>query len=262
MKPATSIVKVCRVLGAFEERPALGVMEVAQRAGLLPSDAHRILSSLRAFGYIERDPETRKYQLGLELLRQGHRVLQRLEIRDLARPWLRRLAEAAEATANLAIVDAREQEVVFIEQIDSLAEVQIKLRVGARASSHATAVGKVLCAYMPWEEARAWLKNNGMPKKTPRTITELGLIEREFDRIRGRGYAVDREEAMEGACCLGAPVRNHAGAVTAAISVSMTTQHFERWPEPKLAALVKSAAAKISAALGFQAREARQARAG
>src|SRR5690242_17444343 len=117
MKPATSIVKVCRVLDTFRDSPVLGVMEVAGRTELLPSDAHRILASLEMFGYIERNAQTRKYSLGLELLRQGHRVLQRLEIRDVGRPFLRHLAETAEGTANLAIVDSREREIIFIEQV-------------------------------------------------------------------------------------------------------------------------------------------------
>jgi IclR family acetate operon transcriptional repressor len=261
VKPATSIAKVCRVLDAFRDRPVLGVMEVANKTGLLPSDVHRILGSLETFDYIERNPETRKYALGLELLRQGHRVLQRLEVRDIGRPFLLRLAERTEATANLAIFAAREEEIIFIEQIDSPAEVQIKLRVGAHASPHATAVGKVFCAYMPREEARLVLQNGGMSKKTPRTITNLAKLEREFQSIRDKGYAVDLEEAMEGACCLGAPVRNHAGEVIAAVSVSMMAQSFNRWHEPKLAGLVKSAAGGFSAALGYRVPEGRKAHA-
>lgn len=261
MKPATSIVKVCQVLDTFRDRPVLGLMEIAERTGLLPSDVHRILASLHMFGYIERVAETRKYALGLELLRQGHRVLLRLEIRDVGRPFMRRLAETGEGTANLAILDAHEQDMIFIEQIDSPAEVQINLRIGARASPHATAVGKVLCSYLTLDEVRRLLEKSGLPRKTPYTITDPAKLEREFETVRDSGYAVDREEALEGACCLAAPVRNHAGTVVAALSLSMATRRFNRWQEAKLASLVRSAAAQFSAALGYQERKARRARA-
>jgi DNA-binding IclR family transcriptional regulator len=261
MKPATTIVKVCQVLDTFRDRPVLGVMEIAERTGLLPSDAHRIVASLQAFGYIERDAETRKYSLGLELLRLGHRVLLRLEIRDVGRPFLRGLAEAGQGTANLAIMDAREQEIVFIEQIDSPAEALIKPRIGARASPHVTAVGKVLCAHLPVDEVRRLLQKEGLPRKTRHTITEPAKLDQEFENVRANGYAVDREEALEGSCCLGAPVRNHTGAVVAAISLSMRTPNFNRWQEAKLASLVKTSAARFSAALGYREVKVRKARA-
>jgi IclR family transcriptional regulator, KDG regulon repressor len=71
MKAATTVTKVCRVMEQFRERQSFGISDLARRMELLPSDVHRILTSLRAFGYIEQDPETRKYRLGLSLLRLG-----------------------------------------------------------------------------------------------------------------------------------------------------------------------------------------------
>lgn len=255
MEPASSIAKVCHVLDAFRKRPSMGVAEVAERTGLLRSDAHRILTSLAAFGYIEQDAETRKYHLGLEILKLGNVVLQRIEIRDVGRPLLRELSEKTEATANLAIFDPREMEVIFVEQIDSLAAVQIKARIGSRASPHATAVGKVITAYLDPRTARQFLKKEGLPRKTARTITDAAALARDLAAVRTRGYALDREEAVEGACCIGAPVRDRTGSVVAAVSVSMMAGSFNRWHEPQLAGIVKSVAARFSAALGYEERE-------
>lgn len=132
MKPATTITKVCRVLDAFRERPSLGVTELAQETALLPSDVHRILTSLEPYGYIEQDPDSKKYHLGLHLLKLGHTVLQRLELREIGRPLLRHLSEEIEATVNMAILDCRELEIIFVEQVDSPSEWQMKPRIGAR----------------------------------------------------------------------------------------------------------------------------------
>jgi IclR family transcriptional regulator, KDG regulon repressor len=261
MQPATSIVKVCRVLDSFRNCPSMGVTELAQRTGLLRSDAHRILTSLEAFGYIEQDAHTRKYRLGLEILKLGQVVLQRLEIRDVGRHPLRALSEKMEATANLAIFDPRDLEIIFVEQIDSPSEVQLKARIGSRASPHATAVGKVLTAYLDARTARQLLKKEGMPKKTEHTITDASRLEKELEAVRAQGYAVDREEAVEGACCIGAPVRDHTGAVAAALSVSMMAGRFYRCPEAQLAAIVRAAAARFSAALGYQSADRGRSRA-
>lgn len=230
----------------------MGIVELAQQTKLLPSDVHRILKSLEAFGYVEQDTQSKKYHLGLELLRLGHVVLQRLELRTAARPLLCQLSEQAEATANMAIFHPHELDIIFVEQIDSPAEFQIKLRIGSRVNPHATSVGKVLCAYMDPEICRKVLEKDGMGRKTSKTITDRALLEREFERVRMQGYALDLEEAVEGACCAAAPVRDHRGDVIAAISASMMSNRFYRWREQQVAAMVTSIAAKISIALGYQ----------
>ena len=254
MKPATTIVKVCRLLGAFRDHPSMGITELAAKTELLPSDVHRILTSLESFGYIEQDAHTKKYHLGLELLKLGHTVLQRLEVREIGRPLLRRLSEKVEATANMAIFDSRQLEILFVEQIDSPNEIQIRARIGAPASPHSTGLGKTITAFLDADTARRSLKKNGLRKRTAHTITDAAELEREFAKIRAQGYAVDREEAVEDACCLAAPVYDHTGAVVAAISVSMMAARFYRWGEPDLAAIVKSFAKKFSTTLGYDHR--------
>ena len=139
-----------------ESVPRLGDFSIAifdgshgdrPKGGLLPSDAHRIVTSLKRFGYLGQDPQTKKYRLGLELFKLGHLVHQRIELRETARPFLLRLSEATEATATLAIFDHQGMEIIFVEQVDSPSQVQIKLRIGSRTSPHATSVGKVLTAF-------------------------------------------------------------------------------------------------------------------
>jgi DNA-binding IclR family transcriptional regulator len=251
MKPVTSIQKVCLILDAFRSRSSMGVTELARQADLLPSDVHRLVSSLKHFGYIEQEPETKKYRLGLELLRLGHLVHQRMELREVARPYLVRLSEWTEATANLAILDPQDLEIIFVDQVDSSIDVQIKLRIGARASPHATSVGKVLTAFMDPLMAERVLKKDGLIRKTPNTITDMEKLRHEYENIRARGYACDREEAVEGACCLGAPVRDHCGNVVAAVSISTLAQRMSLGCETRLASAVKATAAKISAELGY-----------
>ena len=85
MKPATTISKVCRVLGEFRQRPSLGVTDLARRTGLLPSDVHRILASLKFCGFIEQNPQTKTYRLGVGLMKLGLAAFQRNEPRDHCR---------------------------------------------------------------------------------------------------------------------------------------------------------------------------------
>src|SRR5262249_31315741 len=105
MKPATSIEKVCRIFHAFRSRSAMGITEVAEKTNLLCSDVHRIMRSLQHFGFVAQNPRTKKYELGLELLKLGHLVHERTQLCEVARPFMRLLSESALATANLAVFD-------------------------------------------------------------------------------------------------------------------------------------------------------------
>jgi IclR family acetate operon transcriptional repressor len=172
-------------------------------------------------------------------------------VRDIGRPLLRGLSEKAGGTANMAIFDPNNLEIIFVEQIDSPNEVQINFRIGARASAHSTGLGKTITAFLKPALARQVLKKSGLRKWTSHTLTDMASLELEFAKIREQGYAVDREEAVEGACCMAAPVFDHAGEIAAAISVSMLATHFYRWNEAGLAAVVKTTAARFSAALGY-----------
>ena len=166
MKPATTVEKIARILQAFASRPVLGVTEAARIAGLLPSDAHRLLQSLRAVGFVEQDSSSRKYRLGLNLLRLGNQVHRHLKIAHCARPILRDLADRTKADANAAVLDPHLMEVFFVEQIPST-EFASGPRVGATESPHATGVGKVLAAQLDRDARRALMEKPGHPKLLP-----------------------------------------------------------------------------------------------
>jgi DNA-binding IclR family transcriptional regulator len=257
MKIATSIEKVCQVFRVFHGGTSLGLTQVAALTGLLKSDVHRILKSLQQFGFIEQNGERGRYRLGLALLELGHLVHQRLRLSDLARPVLCQLAEQSGGVANLATLDLIESKIVFIEQIGSLSTGQIPWRIGQRVEfPHATAVGKTLLAHLDPAMIGMVLGPKGLPCRTRHTITSQEALDRELRIVRERGYATDSEEALEGGSCIGAPVRDFTRRVVAAVSVSMETHRLASLGERNIAALVMSAAAKISVMLGGAIRPA------
>jgi IclR family transcriptional regulator, KDG regulon repressor len=247
MKPATTVSKVCRVLAEFRSRPSMGVTELARRADLLPSDAHRILNSLALFGFIEKNPATKTYRLGMGVMKLGLTVFQRNELREAARSFLKRLSAETEATAHMAIFDSRELDIFLAEQIESTGEASFKARYGAAASPHCTALGKAIAANLDREQLLALVRKSGLPRFTTRSITHLPQLEFELSRTRLQGYSLDLEESAEGACCIGAPVCDGSGAPVAAISISMPAARFFQFSEPQLASLIKSTASELSA---------------
>lgn len=251
MKPATTISKVCRVLGEFRHRPSLGVTDLAKRTGLLPSDIHRILASLKYCGFVEQNPHTKTYRLGVGMMKLGLAAFQRNELREAARPLLLRLSGELEATAHLAIFDPQEFDIFLADQFDSSAEIPFKTNFGATAGAHSTALGKAIMANIDQNLALQYLEQKGTPRSAPNTITQLALLEVELRRTRSQGYSLDLEESAGGACCIGAAVHDWTGATVAAISVSMPALRYYRTQTTSLTSAVCATAAELSHVVGY-----------
>ena len=214
-----SVEKAIAILNAFTiERPELSVTELSQQLALHKSTVSRLLSTLEGGGLVEQNPETGKYHLGAALLGLGALVRAHADMREIARPHLRQLAQEAQETVNLAVLDG--DEVINIKQIlPQKRQVKNIGWVGGRTPPHCVSTGKVLLAYRPQEDVGRIIAQ-GLPCRTDKTITDPGRLREELANIRQRGYATGLEELEEGLNAVAAPVRDHTGEVLAAVSVS------------------------------------------
>lgn len=256
MKPATTVTKVCRVLAELKGRPSLGLTDVARRADLLPSDVHRILTSLQAYGYVDQDVSTKRYSIGYGLLRLGLNTLHRSALQKKGLPILFRLSETCEATAHLAVFDHRQMNVVLIGQVEFAGEGSFEGGLGDIKAGHCTALGKAVMANLDAKARSMALERSGLAKSTRRTMTSLRALDREFQKIQKLGYSVDREETTESACCMGSRVIDCTGATIGAISITMSAKRFAACQESQLASQVRSAASMLSVALGYSLQNA------
>src|SRR5260221_673295 len=199
MKPATTVSKICRILAEFRSRPFMGVTDLAGRVDLLPSDVHRILSSLKGYGFIEQNPQTKTYQLGTALMKLGLVVFQRSELRQTARPFLQRLSEQTGATAHMAIFDRTELDIFLADQIDSSTEILFASKPGAPIP-HYSALGKTILANIDREVALRIVQNAGMCGVTRHGLVPWRKLEAELAKISHQGFGLDLEESADGAC--------------------------------------------------------------
>lgn len=248
MKPATTVIKLCRVMEQFQKRQSLGIADLARRAELRPSDVHRLLTSLRVFGYIEQDPETREYRLGVSLLRLA--TFQRERLCERTRPLLVQLSRNVGAATWIVLLDRREMKMFVLDQVKGPTNSVCEDNFGRSEHLLCTALGRTIIANLSPDVASYALEKNELKKYTRRTVTDRSVLQQQFQEIRRLGYAVDREEYMNGVCCLGSPLRSSAGGVIGAISASMPSSDFAAWDEACLAAHLKAAAQRMSATLG------------
>jgi DNA-binding IclR family transcriptional regulator len=244
-----SVQRATRLLRAFESGPVeQGVSELSRRVALHKSTVSRLLATLEREGLLDRVPETDKYRLGFGLVRLAGRVSHFRDVRATARPVLLALTARTRETVNLAVLDG--DHVVNVEQLSGPHLVRDTNWVGRRTPLHCVANGKALLAACAPPDVERIL-SGPLPRFTERTIADPQALRRELAAVRERGYAQALGEIEEGLNAVAAPVRDAAGAVIAAVSVSGPAYRVTADRIAELGALVAAAAAEISDRLGF-----------
>lgn len=244
--------RALQIIDLFDEHtPELKITEIATRMQLHKSTVHSLLKTLILHGYMEQDEETGKYRLGLKLLAKGNLLLQRLDVRAVARKHLVRLSALTGQTMNLVVRDGREG--VYVDKVEGTKAAIRYSRVGGRVPLHTSAVGKVLLAYLLPDARASVLAGYAYTAHTPRSITEEAALLAELEQVRAQGYAVDEEENEPGVRCAAVPLWDHAGQVAAAISVSTMASGVGDAQLAQFVTMLKREAADISRQLGWTA---------
>src|SRR3990170_5399741 len=189
------IERMTRLLDALAgHAEAVTLKQLAQATNLHPSTAHRILTALVHDRLAERIDQG-NYRLGIRLLELGNLVKARISVREHALPFMRQLHAATAEAVNLSV--RRDDEIVYIERTSAgRAMMRVVNIVGARAPLHITAVGKLFLLDDGPEKLRAYAERTRLPAYTKNTLTSVAALEKELDRVRKQGYALDNEEKI------------------------------------------------------------------
>jgi DNA-binding IclR family transcriptional regulator len=245
-----SVERAVAALKVFgEDEPEFGVTELARRLNLHKSTISRLMATLEAGGFVQQDPRTGRYRLGLQLATLAGRALNQYDLRDVARGALHALARATGETCNLAVRDG--DDAVNIDQALSTNPVKHLGWIGRRLPLHCSAAGKPLLAFAPRTDIERVLARP-LAAYTPRTVTDPANVWREIERIRLDDVALAIEEFEPELSAAGAPVRDHRGEVIATITVSGPT--FRVTPDrlANVAGMLRETADHLSASLGYR----------
>ncbi|MFF0267028.1 IclR family transcriptional regulator [Kribbella sp. NPDC004536] len=209
---ATVVSRAIALLGAFDEaHPQLTLTELARRADLPLTTAHRLIAELTAHGALARSA-TGEYVVGPRLWDIGLLAPVRTDLREVASPFLHDLYAATLATVHLAVRDG--MTALYLDRIAGKRSVPVVSKVGSRLPWHATGVGKVLMAYAP-EDVRRDALAVRLARVTPYTITQPARLRDQLARIVADGYATTIEEMSLGACSVAVPIRRSDEVVAA-----------------------------------------------
>lgn len=246
-KGVQSLNRALDILEALALQPeGTTLTELSQRVGLHKSTVHRLLATLAARHYVEVGSSG--CRLGLRVADLGSRLLNSMELRTESAPILRALSHRLQRVVHLGVLD--EGEVVYLDKVEPVESIRLYSSIGRRAPFHCTGLGKVMAAFRPAEEIEAWAKRHGLPRKTANTLTEIGALGAELDRVQKLGYAFDEIEHEENVRCVAAPVRDYRGTVIAGVSVTGHADDFTREKAEAAVGEIVAVAREISRRMG------------
>jgi len=223
----------------------MGVTELAGAVGLAKTTAHGLLRTLLELGFVEQDPRTGRYALGAGLLGLGSHDLDANELRSRSSNWADALASRSGCAVRLGTLAGFQ--VVVVHHVFRPDDSPQELEVGLVLPAHATALGKVLLASRPARNRPA--PDVRLERLTPATVTDPVALAAELEVVRGRGWALAREERVPGAAAIAAPVRGAGGLVVGALGITGAVREVVTAAgeaRPALVGMVTDAAAAVS----------------
>jgi IclR family KDG regulon transcriptional repressor len=219
----------------FQNRE-LSLADVVFRTGLNKTTAKRLISNLTNRGYLQQNPQTRKYQLGMRLFELGGVVFSSFSLRRAAAYPMTGLQNKTGATVLLGV--RMEDQLVYVDKREGDGMVRISSDVGWRRPMHYGMLGMVLMASLESKEVDRILKKYPLQAHTPFSITDRDAFSLRLEEIRVQGYAVEKEEAVEGLVGIAAPIKDYSRRVVAALGLALPLGR--RRLDEDLAGIVKS----------------------
>lgn len=241
-----SVVKAMKVLEEFKEKKELGTTDLSKKLDIPKSTMFNILYTFTELGYIQQTKYD-KYKLSTKIFELSQSI--EYDLRNEAKPYLRKLSEATRETINLVL--HMEEKVLYTEKVESQEPININTKIGKKEDIYCTAVGKAILAFLKQDRQEKIFEKIIFHSHTPNTITDLEDLKEEIITIKNRGYAVDNEEFARGVKCVAAPIFDYKGDPISAVSITGPAERMDSKGIERLASLVKENAMDISNVLGF-----------
>ena len=222
--------------------------EAAQRAGVAPSTAHRVLTTLEVHGFLRHDAEREDWRIGVKAFEVGNAFLRDRKVADVGRPVMTELMEATGETVNLSL--PIDDAVVFVAQVETHNALRAFQRPGNRAPLHASASGKLVLAFMSDKSRAATLHRTGLEAFTAETRITVKDLEADLEAARTRGFAIEVGEQAEGLTCVAAPIFNEFGELLSCLSVSGPVARMGEVRRFEIGPMARRAADGITRAVG------------
>lgn len=253
-KKLNTVGKVIAIIETIQaaDRP-LSIKEIAETLRLNKSSLHHHVKTLTGNGYLQQDEESRKYDIGLNLVRVGQSYLQRLDVRERGHYYLEQLSRELNETVHMMVLDR--DELVYIDKVDvnhQPGSLKCSSFIGLRTDLYSTAAGKILLSHLQRGALEEILHNLNMQQITEYTLSSKAELRKELSLTKKRGYALDLQEHVVGLQCVAVPILNMHSQCIAAVSVSGPVATISRGTlETEILPQLEKTGFSISLAMGY-----------
>lgn len=230
-----------------DEPRGASAAEISRRAELPFSTTYRLLGSLARDGFVDYEPDGRRYHLGLRIFQLGQRVSNHHGFAGAAMPVLRRVTEQTGEATILSVRDGHHH--LTVNKVDGPQMFRVTSDPGHLGSLSATAVGKALVAFAEGAEREKLLAELPLEQLTEKSITDRDAFRREIDQVRRQGYAVMDEENEIGMRAVAVPLLNGQGHAFASLATAVPVFRLSLEELKAHVPLLQDAAAELAARL-------------
>ncbi|GAA1845090.1 IclR family transcriptional regulator [Brevibacterium marinum] len=187
------------------------------QTGLPKPTLHRMLQQLEGAGLLTRHSDGRHYGTGARLRRMAEDVLLNDSRQGARRMTLAQLAEEVGESCNLTAVSGND--VIYLDRVETSHPLRVHLEAGSRVPIHASASGKMIASQYGDTPRRRLLTSAQLRAFTSNTVTDPDVLDEELGSVRQVGYALDRQEYLEGLVCLAVLIPTDIGRSNQALAV-------------------------------------------
>lgn len=245
-----SVDRSLALLELLAEYPkGISIADLSKGSDLHKSTVHRLLNTLVYKGFVKQNPKDNTYMLSLKLFELGSSVVNGTSIRNVSKPYLRKLRDLTGEVVHLVIPES--PYIIYIDKFDSNETIRMHSNIGKRSPMYCTSVGKAILATYSNDEIKEVWATSDIQRFTEHTITDLDDFMETIEAVRQNGFAEDNEENELQVRCFGAVIKDYSGDAVGAISISTPIIRLNEERIEQFKKLIIEYSQRISKELGF-----------
>lgn len=241
--------KFFKIIELLENNSNLRLQDISNMLNVNKSTMHRFLKAMSENGLVKKNEDNGRYSLGLRFLNISTKIIESIDIRKVANPYLIELEKVTGETIHLTTFDGKN--IVYIDKIESNKPIRMYSKIGNIAPIYCTAVGKAILAFQRKEKIEEIVKDIDFIRYTKNTITNEKIFRRCLEETKENGYAIDDSEYEESICCIAAPIKDYSKRVNSAVSISAVVARMNLKKLLSFKGLLLEKSKLISEDLGF-----------
>ena len=246
-----SLEKTIAILDCFSvDTQYLTIENICKLVDIPKPTAYRLLFTMETLGLVHYNSEDSTYCLGMKMFEYGGVVLNRLNVINVASPYLTALHHKTGFTVLLAILEGNH--LVYIDKRVTIEGIGYTSTIGRTRDPHYGALGKVLMAYLEESEIKKLLNTSPLIKYTDFSITDSTAFLERAQQTKEQGYYLDNEEVFLNVTSVAAPIKNKWNQVIAAVTVVGPTHKIYEYSISEIVQDACHCTNLISAELGWK----------